>query len=113
MDKEQEFVGKEGALIELFQNHLIDSLVAKGVSMNALETDQQIQQWVLAETTALLGMLMDTFNCSEVNVNFLDAEIAVQRYESKDNRREYVSQQVEQLLDEKPELATKVTSIFD
>ncbi len=113
MDEEKDFVGKEGALIELFQNHLIDSLVAKGVSMHALETDKKIQQWVLAETTALLGMLMDTFDCREVYVNFLDAQIAVQRIESKNNRREYVSQQVEQLLDEKPELATKVTSIFD
>ncbi len=113
MDKGKDFVGKEGALIELYQNSLINALMAKNVSMYALETDQRIQRWVLAETTALLGMLMDTFDCREVHVNFLDVQIAVQRIESKNNRREYVSQQVEKLLDEEPELATKLTSIFD
>ncbi len=113
MDKGKNIVGQEGVLIALLQNHLIDSLVSNGLSIEMIEKDEKTQQWIIAEITALLGMLMDTFDCRGVDVNFLDAQITVQRTESENNRREYVSSQVEQLLDEKPELVNKVTSIFE
>lgn len=106
-------VGTEAQLIELLQHHLIDSLVAQGISIQQIETDVKTQQWILAEVTALLGIFMDTFNCKEINVDFLDSNISVYRTDSVDNRKNYISNQVDQLIEDKPELADKVSSIFE